>query len=295
MPKPQTNSVTVTGTRGADVFNLAAGVLEVNGSPKSIAAETQTANLSGGAGDDIFRTDTPHASNGTAFFYDGGRGNDTLDFSASSQAVAVRLYGSTQTVSTNFSMVSVHDDPATTGYYDPNDPKERLVLSGATTTGNVANFESVIGSAFDDYLGLSYAAAGYADGGLGNDWIEGGIGNDMLFGGAGNDYIEGRAGNDTMTGGTGADQFQVLTMNGDEVITDFNIAEGDWLFIAQQEPSHAVPTASSWYQTTYTDANGVIHVAIRANFEGGSVTLVDLTLADVSSVMAQSTTYDWFG
>lgn len=296
MPKPNTSgSYVISGTRAADRFDLYDGVATLNGSLKAIPSGTITLTLSGGAGNDVMGTDTPHAIGDMNVFYDGGRGDDTLDFSNSAVGVAVRLFGYQQSLATSFQMVSVHADPESTPYYDSDDPKKVLDLTGATVTNNLSNLESVIGSSFDDYIGLSYSAAGRADGGAGNDWIEGGIGDDFLIGGSGNDYIEGRAGNDTMTGGTGADQFQVLTMNGHEVITDFNIAEGDWLFVGQQESTHAVPTAGSWVQVTYVDPNGVSHTAIKSGFEGGSVTLVGLTLEDVPAVMSSTTVYDWFG
>lgn len=291
----QSGSYTFSGTRFDDGISYLGGVLTINGAVKAIPADATKVTLNGGAGNDVISTDTPHSRDGINLFYDGGRGSDTLDLSNSPVAVAVRLYGFEPSISTNFQMVSVHDNPENAGFYDPNDPMKVLDLSAATTTANIANFESVIGSAFDDYIGLSYSVAGRADGGAGNDWIEGGIGDDFLFGGSGNDYIEGRAGNDTMTGGLGADQFQVLTMNGDEVITDFNIVEGDWLFVAQQESSHAVPSAETWEQITYVDPNGVSHTAIKSPFEGGSVTLVGLTLEDVPTVMQSMTIYDWFG
>jgi hypothetical protein len=296
MPKPPSStSFSITATRYNDAIEYSAGVATVNGTIKAVPAGVTKLMLSSGAGDDVISTDAPQGYGGTALFYDGGRGADTLDLSGSAAGVAVRLYGYEPTISTNFQMVSVHADPANAGYYDAKDPKKVLDLSGATTTANILNFESVIGSAFDDYIGLSYAAAGRADGGAGDDWIEGGIGSDFLFGGEGNDYIEGRAGNDTFTGGLGADSFQVLTLNGNEVITDLNFAEGDWLYVGQQESSHAVPTADSWRATTYVDVNGVSRASIASSFEGGSVTLVGLTLEDVPTVMSHMTVYNWFG
>lgn len=295
MPKPKSSgSYTLSGTRHGDHINYSDGIVTINGSVKAIPGWTTTLTLSSGASDDVISTDTPHARDGINLFYDGGRGSDTLNFSSSTVGVAVQLYGWQQSVGTNFQMVSVHEHPENAGYYDPSDPKKVLDLTGATVTNNISNFESVIGSAFDDYLGLSYSVAGRADGGAGNDWIEGGIGDDLLLGGSGNDYIEGRAGNDTMTGGAGADQFQVLTLNGHELITDFSFEEGDTLFVAQQESWHSVPTADSWYEITYVDGAGVAHAAIRSDFEGGSVTLLGLTLEDVPALWASTTTYDWF-
>ena len=57
------------------------------------------------------------------------------------------------------------------------------------------SIEGLIGSAFDDVLGIA--------GGGGSIWALGG--NDYLFGGAGNDDLHGQAGNDHLAGGAGAD------------------------------------------------------------------------------------------
>ncbi|NVD40135.1 VWA domain-containing protein [Ensifer sp. HO-A22] len=68
-------------------------------------------------------------------------------------------------------------------------------------------------------------------GGAGNDWLLGGDGNDILDGGTGNDLLYGGTGSDTMTGGAGADTFKIdadsLQLSIDDVITDYNYAEGD--------------------------------------------------------------------
>ena len=65
-------------------------------------------------------------------------------------------------------------------------------------------------------------------GGAGNDYISGGAGSDSLNGGAGNDILIGGEGNDILFGGAGADTFVWHAGDiGDDVITDFNIGEGD--------------------------------------------------------------------
>ena len=55
--------------------------------------------------------------------------------------------------------------------------------------------------------------------------IEGLAGNDVLTGGPGNDVLTGGPGNDVLTGGFGADSFNCGP--GDDIIKDFNKAEGD--------------------------------------------------------------------
>jgi hypothetical protein len=98
-----------------------------------------------------------------------------------------------------------------------------------------------------------------------------------------------------MTGGTGADKFQVLTLNGVDVITDFNVTDGDHLYIGWQQSTDTVPNSSSWYGTTWVDPNGATHPAIEADFTGGGVVLVDHTLADVSSIMASTSIFHYIG
>lgn len=71
-------------------------------------------------------------------------------------------------------------------------------------------------SAAESYRGLS-----------GSDLIFGRYGDDRLDGGAGDDVISGGAGANWLTGGAGADRFRVG--EGQDVITDFNAADGDSL------------------------------------------------------------------
>jgi Ca2+-binding RTX toxin-like protein len=83
----------------------------------------------------------------------------------------------------------------------------------------------------------------------GNDMLDGGNGNDTLFGGNGNDTLDGDwsddilvggRGLDTLIGGTGGDLFvwadtneTGLTAATADVITDFNIAQGDRIDLSQ--------------------------------------------------------------
>ncbi len=68
----------------------------------------------------------------------------------------------------------------------------------------------------------------YGEGG--NDVLTGAAGNDRLDGGAGNDVLTGGMGTDRLTGGGGADTFRYADYReGGDVITDFNMLEGDKL------------------------------------------------------------------
>ena len=72
----------------------------------------------------------------------------------------------------------------------------------ALATGN---FEALISNIGNDTILGNPNAAGYIDGGAGNDTITGGGLNDILIGGAGNDILHGDGGGDLLEGGTGND------------------------------------------------------------------------------------------
>lgn len=301
-PTPVT--YTLSGGSGADTFEALGGQLKLNGTLKSVTPGATQITLSGGDGNDTFRIDALHDFGGVPITYDGGAGSDTIDFSQSSQGVAVNLFqqgkgtiSTPQSITTGFTLVL--NSALSPDYYVAGDPSKSLVTDSSTIkTSNLVNFENVIGSAYDDWIYLAHIDGRTdtlkADGGGGNDYIQGGVGPDLLIGGAGNDFLFGKAGNDTLTGGSGADQFQVITYNGVDVITDYNPAE-DHLYIGWQQSVSEIATASNWYATTWTDSNGVVHNAIKADFVGGGVILVDLTLESVAAVTASTTTFDWFG
>jgi hypothetical protein len=73
------------------------------------------------------------------------------------------------------------------------------------------------------------AVGGWGDdliyGNDGDDRLLGAFGADTLDGGAGDDRLAGGVGDDMLTGGAGADLFVFTLFNGDDTITDFDIAE----------------------------------------------------------------------
>jgi serralysin len=69
------------------------------------------------------------------------------------------------------------------------------------------------------------------DGGDGNDQVRGGQGDDSVSGGNGDDFVSGDRGNDTITGGAGADLFHGSQDAGIDRVLDFNLAEGDRVFL----------------------------------------------------------------
>lgn len=62
-------------------------------------------------------------------------------------------------------------------------------------------------------------------GGEGNDYLHADTGTDILLGDAGNDTLIGGAGDDILTGGTGRDRFVFGTLDGSDIVKDFNPME----------------------------------------------------------------------
>jgi hypothetical protein len=66
----------------------------------------------------------------------------------------------------------------------------------------------------------------------GDDTIRGGQGDDWISGGKGRDWLSGDRGDDTLTGGRDADVFYFAPGSGNDLVTDFSIAEGDRVQLA---------------------------------------------------------------
>ncbi len=98
-----------------------------------------------------------------------------------------------------------------------------------TTNGGDAS-DLINGSKYSDIL----------NGGNGHDVLYGNGGHDLLNGGDGNDLLIGGVGNDTLIGGAGADTFMWKSGDfGNDVIKDFNAAEGDRIDISDLLPDTA--------------------------------------------------------
>jgi Ca2+-binding RTX toxin-like protein len=111
-------------------------------------------------------------------------------------------------------------------------------LDGDDVVVGKEDFDALYGGAGNDYL---YGRGGddilhgnlgddYIDGGSGNDIINGDAGDDTIIASAGEDSIYGGMGDDSLTGGSGADIF-VIDDKGNDIVTDFNAADGDYLSI----------------------------------------------------------------
>ncbi|GAA4010721.1 Ig-like domain-containing protein [Sphingomonas humi] len=126
----------------------------------------------------------------------------------------------------------------------------------------------------------------------GHDRLDGGNGNDQLFGGRGNDLLIGGQGDDLLEGGAGRDSFVFAARNGNDVVTDFDIANDRLLF-----------DATGVRSTQVTDWNNDGIADLRVNLTtGGSVTLVGLSslngvqtgVYSEGTVAAQSAAADTF-
>jgi hypothetical protein len=84
-------------------------------------------------------------------------------------------------------------------------------------------------------------------GSTGGEFIVSGSGADTISAGNGNDTISGGQGNDLLTGDIGSDRFiiqTVATLNGLDIITDFNISASDSIFIDFGKPNGLTNQAS---------------------------------------------------
>ncbi|MEB3219554.1 MAG: calcium-binding protein [Nostocales cyanobacterium 94392] len=68
-------------------------------------------------------------------------------------------------------------------------------------------------------------------GGNGDDILRGGQGDDILRGGKGDDLLVGGRDNDQLFGGLGADKFEFGMEFGNDIVGDFNFAEGDSIIL----------------------------------------------------------------
>ena len=117
-------------------------------------------------------------------------------------------------------------------------------------------------------------------GGQNDDTLFGNLGDDLLFGNLGNDTLVGGAGNDTLQGGGGADQFNVQSGGGADVITDFDAAAGDRVSVQTNINGTGIDEAEDVLQFLGVDANGN---AVLNFGNGTQVTLMGVQTANVSA------------
>jgi Ca2+-binding RTX toxin-like protein len=116
----------------------------------------------------------------------------------------------------------------------------------------------------------------------GNDTLLGGNGNDILDGGNGNDTLNGGPGFDTLTGGAGADIFAFSAHAANNLVTDFNAADGDVLNLAGILVGYNASTSAAGNFVHFDTSSGVDTV-VSVNLDGvGTDFQVVATLQGVS-------------
>ena len=206
-----------------------ANLVDGGGGNDSLYGGSGDETISGGAGDDYVEV------TGGANVLDGGDGTDVLDLSRYTDGVTFDGTGETFT-------------------------------DASGLTSEVANFEFITGTGYDDVI----TGAGSEDleihGGAGDDVVTGGSGNDLLFGEAGNDVLFGGAGDDTLyatagadtlAGGEGADTFVIASA--DAVITDFDAEEDTLMIDASAFGIDATGTATLNDLVYYQDEDNDVH------------------------------------
>ncbi|MBA4011940.1 MAG: hypothetical protein C0481_08755 [Phenylobacterium sp.] len=147
--------------------------------------------------------------------------------------------------------------------------------TGDDTINGGAGDDWVSGGQNNDLL-LGGAGADLVLGNLGNDTLYGDAGadivrggqhNDVIFGGDGDDWLSGDLGDDTVTGGAGADTFHIFAQAGLDLLTDFNRAEGDRVFIGD----------GSRYTVSQIGADVVIDLAGGARMVLANVSMSSLS------------------
>lgn len=238
----QTGDITVVDALAAT------GVVTVDAADRTtgVLVLTGTADDSvyGGAGDDVM---VSCAGNDV---FDGGAGNNVLDYRADPTGVTVNLGSGT----------------ATDGW-------------GGTDT--ISNFNTVLGSGFDDNL----------TGGTGADTLDGGAGNDNLTGGSGADtFVVHLGGQATISDFDGA--MDNISLSG----TEFSLTDGnsDGFLDASQycESATAMPGTGGSGVDYGLSGTGLIAIDTGSGVQLWSTTAMESATADNSTLVATLTGVD---
>lgn len=162
----------------------------VNGDPLVIEITASESLIVNGLEGNDRLTVGPNAASVIGVSFDGGEGDDTMQFNGSARDDRYLL------ADYNHSLVNV------------NIPRSVNVANVSAGTEHVlAN----LGDGDDQFLAGDVFVESIhliVHGGAGNDTINGGAGRDRLFGDNGNDALYGAAGDDFLAGGNGADELQ---------------------------------------------------------------------------------------
>jgi Ca2+-binding RTX toxin-like protein len=175
--------------------------------------------LIGGAGNDwlVGAIDDLQGVPSGTLIYDGGHGNDTIDFSNVTENIGVDLFVDSDRVLLGLQI-------ETTGGLD------RDISWASSHAGALSGIENVIGGSGDDWIRGDWRD-NRLEGGAGDDYLEGFDGDDVLIGGEGNDLLSAGWGDNVLTGGSGSDVFaitgRVVGQYVHNVVTDFDTYSGE--------------------------------------------------------------------
>ena len=200
-------SVDNPGTPTAEAWNLYYKQDNPNDFIEAYLVGNAGANkITGGTGNDILN------GRGGADTLVGGAGNDIYLVEDTTDVIIEAANAGTDLVYFKGSQYTL-----------ANNVENLTVLSTANTsiTGN-PQANTILGNNGNDTI----------NGLAGNDSLVGGAGNDTLIGDVGNDTLNGGDGNDLLQGDAGADKFIFGPNSGKDVISDFNVSQGDKIQIA---------------------------------------------------------------
>jgi Ca2+-binding RTX toxin-like protein len=156
--------------------------------------------------------------NAVANAIDGMAGNDTIEGGAGNDTLAGGADVDTLSYSDSPARVVVNLFATTTIFIDGVAVAPGTASDGYGSTDTVSGFETVVGSAFNDYIQTPSNVPNLLQGGDGNDTLSGsgvsdsiaGAMNDTLLGGMGNDLLRQTRGNDSIDGGEGFDRLEFV-------------------------------------------------------------------------------------
>lgn len=217
--------------------------------------------LAGGDNDDVYQFAAATVNELDTIIELPNQGNDTLNFSALTTALAIDL-------SSDTSLATM---------------AHRIVQASAGQSGNI---ENAIGGSGNDQI-TGNAADNLLSGNGGNDTISGGGGNDILIGGLGNDTLKGISGQNILIGGAGADLLLGGT-GGDLLLSDSTTYDSD--------PAILKALLAEWasanpYQSRIDHLTGVTGGGANTTFVLNSTTVTNDLWADYLTGNAGQ---DWF-
>lgn len=101
------------------------------------------------------------------------------------------------------------------------------------------------------------------------DILAGTASSDTVQGGRGNDRLDGSSGNDVLTGNEGADTFVLRSGGGDDVVTDFNAAQGDRIMFDYGTYSDVMVFGRLSDGQTWQNFNGTARFTVSASDVNG--------------------------